>query len=851
MEIRQTARSYNNGIYIGLSLFLILLSYTMTRVPRIASGAIIMYLIISMFCFESLSRNKNLSLVMHGKIAVTLFMILAILFGYVTRDGKIFLILLSMPEVSALFYVKNSLFKFLRREMTGLFFAVWILQVIFHSSRLRELDLILAIAIHIVIQYVLQSFIRCVEFQLRKNVEQELSLDDLLDVIIAKKDEANQAAKSKSEFLSNMSHEIRTPINAILGMNEMILRESKETQTQEYADNIQNAGKMLLSLINDILDISKIESGRMEIIPVEYQMGSLINDMVNLFEPKVKEKHLKFQLEIDSEIPSTLHGDEVRIRQIMANLVSNAVKYTDAGKVMLSVKQRREKEDKVTLIFEVKDTGRGIRKEDIARLFESFQRVDEKNNRNIQGTGLGLTITKHFVEMMNGNIQVESEYGNGSTFRVELEQDIVKDIPMGDFKEKYHGANEGREDLSNQFTAPDAKILVVDDNSMNLAVVEGLLKGTQIQVVTAVSGKACLQHLTEQEFDVVLLDHMMPGMDGVETLKQIRKENLAENTPIIALTANAISGAREMYFDYGFDDYLSKPIAGSKLQKSIRYWLPDEKVHQIDNTEVLENASGQEKETAVTKDKVEETVLSSVVLSESAISTDLQNQDDIEYPAALDMETAKLYSISGMEGIICNLRLYLDNVESTRTNLVNAYHENAYREYGISAHALKSTSKTIGALQLSELARTMEIAGGQEDGNYIKVHHEQMLQMYDDLVSQIRLFVEKNAEDNAIEIERIEKPAEEQANTLVKEREFFEKDQWISLLDKMYQAAEEFDSLVLDEQVEKLQSLYAADTELQQMRKEAVRANEDCEYLELSDILSRMKQSILQNAVSE
>ncbi len=394
-------------------------------------------------------------------------------------------------------------------------------------------------------------------------------------------DSAVAANEAKSAFLSNMSHEIRTPITAVLGMNEMILRECDDPSIISYANNIKSAGTSLLVLINDILDFSKIESGKMDIIPVEYETGSLLNDLKNMIGPKADAKDLKFIMEIDPELPSGLFGDEIRIKQVITNLLTNAVKYTEKGSVTLKVGfgRKPEKTDTIGLKVSVTDTGMGIRKEDMEKLFGQFVRLDEKKNRNIEGTGLGLNITSNLLHMMGGELTVESEYGKGSVFSFEIIQPVRKRTPIGDF-EKASDGDASKEKYVPKFKAPDACILMVDDTPINIVVFKGLLKKTEIKVDSAAGGRECIELAAENKYDIIFLDHMMPVMDGIETLKELREkypDNPNADTPIVCLTANAISGAKETYMEAGFTDYLTKPINPVKLEEMIYSYLPEDK----------------------------------------------------------------------------------------------------------------------------------------------------------------------------------------------------------------------------------------------------------------------------------
>lgn len=387
---------------------------------------------------------------------------------------------------------------------------------------------------------------------------------------------SNQA---KARFLAHMSHEIRTPINAVLGMDEMILRESKEENIREYARDIQSAGRSLLSLINDILDFSKIESGKMEIIPIEYDLSSLLNDCYNMMALRAKEKNLDFRIENNPSLPKRLYGDELRVRQIIINLLSNAVKYTKKGSVVLRVDGTWENKD-IILKITVRDTGIGIRIEDQQKLFQSFQRVDEKRNINVEGSGLGLAITNQLVQQMGGTISVESEYGKGSVFQAKIIQKVLSAEALGDFSKGYVQPEEEKEHYHKSFSAPLAKVLAVDDMEVNLKVFAALLKDTQIQVDTALSGMECLKKLQKEKYDIIFLDHMMPELDGVETLRNMKTliDNKNTDTPVIMLTANAISGAKEEYLAAGFSDYLSKPLQPKLLEKMVLKYLPKELV---------------------------------------------------------------------------------------------------------------------------------------------------------------------------------------------------------------------------------------------------------------------------------
>ncbi len=394
------------------------------------------------------------------------------------------------------------------------------------------------------------------------------------------KQKAIVKSESKDKFLANMSHEIRTPINTVIGMNEMILRENKDTTISEYAKNIENASHMLLSLINDVLDFSKIEAGMLEINNNPYEVASILNEVITGIKVRTQNKDLMLKCNIDKNLPAVLKGDEIRVKQILNNLLSNAVKYTDEGSISLDV-SGQENDGIYTLVASVKDTGMGIKKEDIVHLFDSFQRLELHKNRYIEGTGLGLAITRQLINQMKGSIDVSSEYGKGSCFVVRIPQEIVDAKPIGEWehaKDNQELEEGKRQENKPYLYAPHASVLVVDDNKMNLTVVKALLKRSEIQLDLVMGGEECLIHTRKKKYDLILMDHMMPEPDGVETLHLLRKEdgNPNQDTAVIVLTANAIEGAKEMYINEGFADYLAKPIVGEKLEEVLAKYLKDE-----------------------------------------------------------------------------------------------------------------------------------------------------------------------------------------------------------------------------------------------------------------------------------
>ena len=403
-----------------------------------------------------------------------------------------------------------------------------------------------------------------------------LNQENIIKVVEEQNQKLLRADQAKSAFISNMSHEIRTPINAVLGMNEMIIRETTDEKIRGYANDIKIASRLLLSIINDILDYSKIEVGKMEIIPVEYKPAELLRNVCNLVAGRLKDKEIAFELRMNPKIPRKLYGDEVRVTQVITNILTNAAKYTEKGMVTFSVDVESMDDTEIRLRVSIEDTGIGMREEDLDKLFSAFTRLDEKKNRNIEGTGLGMNIVARLLEQMGSKIEVESTYGVGSKFSFVLSQGIVDVTPMGTFNLEKGNLSMAQKEERKELSISKAKILAVDDSRTNLRVIKALLKRTKAEVALAQSGKEALELLQQNEFDLVLLDHFMPEMDGVETLGNIRKLGAAyENIPVIVLTANVVPGARDFYLGMGFNDFLEKPINVELLEKQLRHWLTE------------------------------------------------------------------------------------------------------------------------------------------------------------------------------------------------------------------------------------------------------------------------------------
>lgn len=536
---------------------------------------------------------------------------------------------------------------------------------------------------------------------------------------IEKRKKIEDEREARTRFLSNMSHEIRTPINAVLGMNEMILREASDEQILTYAANIKSSGKMLLFLINDILDISKIESGKMEIIPVEYETPALLMDLWNVIYLRAKEKKLEFAVESDETLPRVLYGDDVRMKQIVTNLLTNAVKYTPQGSVRLQIAYEQQNDDELLLKISVQDTGIGIRKEDMGKLFESFQRLDKEKNRNIEGTGLGMNITMSLLKMMGGDMEVKSEYQKGSAFTVIIPQKIISKEPAGSFQKMQENNTRFQGSKQSSFTAPKGQVLVVDDNTMNLTVFKALLKRTKLQVVTAESGKQCLAYVQKQKFHIIFMDHMMPKMDGIETLHEIkklagRKDFPNADTPVVALTANAVAGAKEMYLAEGFDEFLTKPIQAELMEQMICKYLPKELLQTADEAgHALEERNS-------------------------------SNAYDSALEQGVSVENGLKHSKGDMEIYMELVRIFLKDrhkMELLRQDLT----EHNMKDYAILVHALKGNAYTLGADRLADLAyeHEMHSKAGQEE--YVAAHWAELEQAWNTALEVLNGIYEKHA----------------------------------------------------------------------------------------------------------
>ena len=553
------------------------------------------------------------------------------------------------------------------------------------------------------------------------------------EVLRLEKHAADEANKAKSSFLADMSHEIRTPINAILGMNEMILRETDKTEVLEYSRNIKSSGRNLLQLINSILDFSKIEDGKMEIVPIRYSLSTLITYLINSVEERARAKELEFKVDVDPNLPSELYGDDSRIEQVIVNLLTNAVKYTPQGSVTLRIREKERTNDSVLLNVEVADTGIGIKQEDMEKLFESFERLDVTRNRNIEGTGLGISIVTKLLALMDSELKVESEYEKGSVFSFDLLQKIENPEPLGNYRmPTMH--NEDLHSYHETFRAPDARILIVDDTRMNIMVAVNLLKMTDVQIDTSENGQEAVRLCEKNAYDVILLDQRMPGMDGTETLQAIRalEDKKNASTPVICLTADAVRGARERYLSQGFSDYLTKPVEGHDLERMLMKYIPEYKIERVNREDLKKaNSEGQNEEGFVEALK----------------------------KAGFDTDTGLHFCQQDPEIYKSILSEFAGEWERKSTSLKRYYDNRNWDDYMILIHSVKSSAKTIGASNLSEKAAALEKASKEKDADFVKNNHDEAMKLYEEVMRAITRNIEvksrTDSDDDVLEFDPV------------------------------------------------------------------------------------------------
>ena len=595
----------------------------------------------------------------------------------------------------------------------------------------------------------------------QKNVE-------LQEAILA----TERANAARDIFLSNMSHELRTPINTILGLNELIIRESQDEAIKEYAFDIRQAGNILLALVSDILDFSKLEAGQMNVMDGIYDISSLLNDLINGISLQLRKKKLDLELDIAKDIPYKLFGDEIHIRQIIGNLLSNAVKFTQKGKVTLRLAWKKVSEDEIELDLSVLDTGIGIKEKDMEKLFGVFQRMDSTVRSKEERTGLGLAITNRLVEMMGGRLEVDSTYGKGSSFSFKVVQKVVDTEPLGDFEKQYNESLRSSENYNQKFIAPLGRILIVDDNAMNLAVAQGLLKQTRLQVDVAASGEECLELLKRKTYHLICLDHMMPVMDGVQTLHAIR-----------ALTANAVAGAREFYLQEGFQDYLTKPIDADKFENMLIEYLPDNVVYLT---------QGQ------------------------SMDREYEKQDA---ELALDIRESQLYII-GFN--IRNGLKYMGGDKALYSKVLHDFHmilqekEEALRNflkkgdmpgYAIIVHSLKGNARNLGADGLADEAfelEKMSKAGRLED---VEVRSPILFNMMKNMKNGLKAYLDSEEKKE----EAINLPAKEESRAVTE-------DEWKKALRELADRLDDFDGDSVNAKIEELKKYDRPESDKKMLR---------------------------------
>ena len=641
------------------------------------------------------------------------------------------------------------------------------------------------------------------------------SNQELLKVVEIKRKEAKSAGKAKTDFLANMSHEIRTPMNAICGMSDLLLQTKLTDEQLDYVSTIKLSSDNLLSIINDILDFSKIEAGKMELVPQSYNLLSPLYSLQNTIDVRIGERPLDFKISIKRDMPTQLYGDEVRVQQVILNLLTNAVKYSNQGHIELIVDYEKIADDEIMLKITVKDQGIGIKKEDMPKLFEAFSQVDMERNHRIEGTGIGLTITERLVRSMGGSITLESEYGVGTTFYVSMRQkvedfnSVIDTESTDDFVVISHsnilkGFVSGKKKIA-KFIAPDAKVLVVDDNEANLKVAKGLMGQYKLSVRTCTSGKAALDILeTDKSFDILFIDHMMPEMDGVELTKILRSSNddYLKYVPIIALTANAIKGVSEMFLANGFTEYLSKPIDTERLGEVLNKWIPENKKEEA----MEEEESVADKNQAV--DDNEENLLNM-----------LRQIENVDYDKAMTL-------CGKSEDILLSvIEVYVKSYSQIKERIDSTYAKEDLKNYAIEVHGVKSSSRSIGNDVLGEMAYRLEIEA--KDGNiaYVKENHSEFAMKYEQFVGKLKEIVDKLKTE-----EKIEK---------VK----FSKEEMLSMINECISLYDEFETTKAEEVLKKLQCA-ECDENIMNLINDAIDSAELFDFDEVTKILTNIKESL-------
>ena len=586
------------------------------------------------------------------------------------------------------------------------------------------------------------------------DVTKIIEQNHLMKRLVLQTEDANRA---KTNFVSNMSHEIRTPMNSIVGITEILLRSRHSPKEQEYLLNIQSSGRVLLTIINDVLDCSKMEAGKMQLFDEPYDTCSLFHDLRISMENRIGHSGLELIYDIDQDIPCKLKGDMGRIRQVIINLVNNAIKYTEKGSVRFSVHVRQKNTDKVMLYYEVADTGIGIRKEDQKILFDAFQRVEMDRHRYVEGTGLGLTISQNLVNMMGGVIEVESEYGKGSRFFFTIEQTIIDPTPVSAVNYNGQKDNVTEKEAECLFIAPEAHILLVDDNELNLVVAKELLKPLRMQIDTAENGLQAVKMVRGSQYDLVLMDHMMPVMDGIEAAKAIRAlpEDKYQKLPIIALTANAMVDARKEFLNAGMNGFVATPIDFARICNQLKLWLPKDLVRDVPKEEAKK------------------------LLADDLSDREIQPEDP---QMGFSFEEGVKHCGS-KAALMKTIRIFYRTIDSKANKIEQCLKEGLISDYVIEIHALKSSALLIGAVPLSEAAKELEDYGKQGKTEVLEEKTPDVLTLYRDLKNILRPYAEK----------------EEDA------KKEFSDGEWITALQQIHQCIEQFDLDGVDQIMEQLE----------------------------------------------
>lgn len=586
------------------------------------------------------------------------------------------------------------------------------------------------------------------------DVTKIIEQNHLMKRLVLQTEDANRA---KTNFVSNMSHEIRTPMNSIVGITEILLRSQHSPKEQEYLLNIQSSGRVLLTIINDVLDCSKMEAGKMQLFDEPYDTCSLFHDLRISMENRIGHSGLELIYDIDQDIPCKLKGDMGRIRQVIINLVNNAIKYTEKGSVRFSVHVRQKNTDKVMLYYEVADTGIGIRKEDQKILFDAFQRVEMDRNRYVEGTGLGLTISQNLVNMMGGVIEVESEYGKGSRFFFTIEQTIIDPTPVSAVNYNGQKDNVTEKEAECLFIAPEAHILLVDDNELNLVVAKELLKPLRMQIDTAENGQQAVKMVRGSQYDLVLMDHMMPVMDGIEAAKAIRAlpEDKYQNLPIIALTANAMVDARKEFLNAGMNGFVAKPIDFTRICNQLKLWLPKDLVRDVPKEEAKK------------------------LLTDDLSDSEIQPEDP---QIGFSFEEG-VNHCGSKAALMKTIRIFYRTIDSKANKIEQCLKEGLISDYVIEVHALKSSALLIGAVPLSEAAKELESYGKQGKTEVLEEKTPDVLAMYRDFKNILKPYADK------------EEAAKQEASD----------GEWIQALQQIHQCIEQFDLDGVDRIMEKLE----------------------------------------------